>query len=108
MSIHGARYIQIHVPCPLGWATASHDTIRLARLAIECGFYPILEAEHGKVTDVRKIRRRVPVQDYLRPQGRFAHLFRDGGEDPRVARLQAICDANIADYGLLNGANVDC
>ncbi len=108
MSIHGARYIQIHVPCPLGWAAASHDTIRLARLAIECGFYPILEAEHGKVTHVRKIRRKVPVQDYLRPQGRFAHLFRDGEEDPRVARLQAICDANIADYGLLNGANVDC
>ena len=107
MSIHGARYIQIHVPCPLGWAAASHDTIRLARLAIECGFYPIFEAEHGKVTDVRKIRRQVPVQDYLRPQGRFAHLFCDGEEDPRVARLQAICDANIADYGLLNGASVD-
>ena len=50
MSIHGARYIQINVPCPLGWGSASHDTIRLARLAVECGLYPIFEAEHGKVT----------------------------------------------------------
>ena len=40
MSIHGARYIQISVPCPLGWGSASHDTIRLARLAVECGLYP--------------------------------------------------------------------
>ena len=107
MSIHGARYIQIHVPCPLGWGSAPHDTIRLARLAIECGFYPIFEAEHGKVTDVRKIRRKVPVQDYLMLQSRFTHLFRDGKADPRVARLQAIRDANIADYSLLDAANAD-
>src|ERR1700694_3645633 len=85
MSIHGARYIQINVPCPLGWGSASHDTIRLAQLAVECGLYPIFEAEHGKVTQVRKIRRQVPVQDYLKLQRRFAHLFKGGVEDPRVA-----------------------
>jgi pyruvate ferredoxin oxidoreductase beta subunit len=100
MSIHGARYIQINVPCPLGWGSASQDTIRLARLAVECGLYPIFEAEHGKVTHVRKIRRQIPVQDYLKLQKRFAHLFRHGEEDPRVARMQALCDANIAEYGL--------
>ncbi len=104
MAMHGARYIQIHAPCPRGWGSASHDTIRLARLAIECGLYPIFEAELGRVTSVRKIRRKVPIQDYLRPQRRFAHLFSDGKEDARVTRLQAICDANIAEYGLLNGA----
>ena len=93
------------MPTRLG--SAPHDTIRLARLAIECGFYPIFEAEHGKVTDVRKIRRKVPVQDYLMLQSRFTHLFRDGKADPRVARLQAICDANIADYSLLDAANAD-
>ena len=104
MSIHGARYIQINVPCPLGWGSASYDTINLARLSVETGLYPIFEAEHGKVTAVRKIRRKVPVQDYLKRQRRFAHLFRDGQEDPRVSRLQAMCDANIAEYGLLDGA----
>lgn len=102
MGIRGARYIQINVPCPLGWGALSHDTIRLARLAVECGLYPIFEAEHGKVTEVRKIRRQAPVTDYLKPQRRFAHLFKAEREDPRVARLQAICDANIAEYGLLD------
>jgi pyruvate ferredoxin oxidoreductase beta subunit len=102
MSIHGARYIQINVPCPLGWGSASHDTIKLAQLAVECGLYPIFEAEHGKVTQVRKIRRKVPVQDYLKLQRRFAHLFKGGHEDPRIVRLQSICDANISEYGLVD------
>ena len=47
MGFHGARYIQINVPCPLGWGSASQDTIKLARLAIETGLYPIFEAESG-------------------------------------------------------------
>jgi len=56
---------------------------------------------------VRKISRPVPVADYLKLQRRFAHLFRSGHEDPRVARLQAICDANIAEYGLIDAAVED-
>src|SRR5208283_2237327 len=43
MGLRGARYIQINVPCPLGWGAASQDTIKLARLAIETGLYPIFE-----------------------------------------------------------------
>jgi len=105
MGYRGARYIQINVPCPLGWGAASSNTIHLARLAVECGLYPIFEAEHGRVTAVRKIRRPVPVTEYLKLQRRFAHLFKDGHEDPRVARLQAICDANIAEYDLVNTAS---
>jgi pyruvate ferredoxin oxidoreductase beta subunit len=102
MGVHGARYIQINTPCPLGWGAPSHETILLARLAVETGLYPIFEAEHGRVTHVRKIRRKVPVADYLKRQRRFAHLFRDG-EDARVKRLQAMCDANIDEYGLIDG-----
>ena len=101
MGFHGARYIQINVPCPLGWGAASQDTIKLARLAIETGLFPIFEAENGHVTHVRKIRRPTPVIEYLKLQRRFAHLFRDGEADPRVAQLQAIADRHIRDYGLL-------
>ena len=104
MTFHGARYIQINVPCPLGWGAASQDTIKLARLAIETGLFPIFEAENGYVTHVRKIRRATPVIEYLKLQRRFAHLMRDGEADPRVKRLQAICDRHIKDYGLLEAA----
>ncbi len=101
MELRGARYIHIFVPCPLGWGTDSSDTIRIARLAKETGLFPVFEAERGEVTAVLKIRRRTPVEDYLKLQKRFAHLF---GEHPRsdtIARIQALADKNILKYGLL-------
>jgi len=106
MGIHGARYLHIHVPCPLGWGSASHDTIRLARLAVECGLFPVFEAEHGAVTASRKIRRQVPVDEYLRPQRRFAHLFNSDDGKKCIAQLQAMADRNIAEYSLI-GAEGD-
>jgi pyruvate ferredoxin oxidoreductase beta subunit len=101
MEFHGARYIHILVPCPLGWGSASHDTIRIARLAKETGFFPVFEAEHGEVTHVLKIRKPVPVEEYLKPQKRFAHLFAPVRRDEVIERMQAICDRNIRRYGLV-------
>ncbi len=85
MSLRGARYLHILVPCPLGWGSASHDTIQLARLARETGIFPVFEAERGEVTAVTKIRHRVPVEEYLRPQKRFAHLFGSPGHPEMLA-----------------------
>lgn len=102
MGISGARYIHIMVPCPLGWGSASEDTIRVARLAVESGLFPLFEAEHGAVVAVKKIRRQVPVEDYLRLQRRFAHLFKKGAEDrERIDAIQRMADANIVKFGLL-------
>ena len=101
MQFRGARYLHVLVPCPLGWGSASKDTIRIARLAKETGLFPVLEAEHGEVVSVSKIRRQVPVEEYLRLQRRFAHLF---GDPPRVdviEKLQALADRNIRRFGLL-------
>ncbi len=102
MTFRGARYIHIFVPCPLGWGAASFDTIRLARLAKETGIFPVFEAEHGEVTNVLKIRHRQPVDEYLKLQKRFAHLF---GKNPHldvIAKIQAMADRNIRKYHLLN------
>ncbi|HMQ93593.1 MAG TPA: thiamine pyrophosphate-dependent enzyme [Amaricoccus sp.] len=102
MSIRGARYLHVMVPCPLGWGSASELTIHIARLAVESGLFPLFEAEHGEVVAVKTIRRKVPVEEYLRPQKRFAHLFRKGAEDrERIDAIQRMADANIARYGLL-------
>ena len=51
----------------------------LAAPIVETGIFPVFEAEHGEVTAVTKIRRHVPVEEYLRPQKRFAHLFSGAG-----------------------------
>jgi pyruvate ferredoxin oxidoreductase beta subunit len=101
MTLRGARYLHVLVPCPLGWGSASCDTIRVARLAIESGLFPVIEAEHGDVTRVRPIRRRVPVEEYLRIQSRYKHLFEPTRRDDVIATVQAIADRNIDRYGLI-------
>jgi pyruvate ferredoxin oxidoreductase beta subunit len=100
MTLRGARYIHILVTCPLGWGSASKDSIRIARLATESGLFPVFEGEHGDVIDVTKIRRQVPVEEYLKPQRRFAHLFSPQRRDDVIVRIQARADRNIDRFGL--------
>ena len=107
MEFHGARYLHVLVPCPLGWGSASNETIHIARLAKESGLFPVFEAEDGVVRSVSPIRRRVPVEEYLKLQRRFAHLF---GPHPRldvIARIQSMADANIERYGLLSPESLE-
>ena len=101
MQMRGARYLHVFVPCPLGWGSASHDTIRIARLVKETGLFPVFEAEDGEVTGVSKIRRPVPVEEYLKLQKRYAHLFGDPPNTEVIARIQARADRNIRNFGLL-------
>jgi pyruvate ferredoxin oxidoreductase beta subunit len=102
MALHGARYIHILVTCPLGWGCGSRDSVKVARLAKETGLFPVFEAENGEVTSVLKIRHREPVEEYLKLQRRYAHLF---GKHPRpdvVAALQERADRNLRRFGLLD------
>ena len=100
MSLRGARYLHVLVPCPLGWGSAPADTIKLARLAQQSGLFPVIEAEHGEVTAMQRIRCRVPVEEYLRPQRRFAHLFADPSRADLIAEIQQTADRNVARYDL--------
>jgi pyruvate ferredoxin oxidoreductase beta subunit len=102
MSMRGARYLHVLVPCPLGWGSAPAETVTLARLAQRSGLFPVFEAECGDAVSAMPIRGRVPVEEYLRPQRRYAHLFRGAGQPQVLERLQALADRNIARYGLLD------
>ena len=101
MGMRGARYLHVFVSCPLGWGFAARDSIKVARLAKETGLFPVFEAEHGTVTASSKIRARVPVEEYLKLQRRFAHLFGEKGRPDVVAAIQAIADRNIDRFGLV-------
>ena len=101
MNIRGARYIHIHVPCPLGWKSDPAQTIKVARLAVESGLFPVFGAEWGEVTDRTLIRKQVPVEQYLELQGRFRHLFHPRDERALEA-IQAMADANIHLYQLIS------
>jgi pyruvate ferredoxin oxidoreductase beta subunit len=74
----------------------------VARLATESGLFPVFEGEHGDVTSVTKIRRQVPVEEYLKLQRRYAHLFSPSRREDVIDRIQARADRNIARFGLLD------
>ena len=103
MEMRGARYLHVFVPCPLGWGSASKDTIEIARLAKETGIFPVFEAEDGEVVGVSKIRKQVPVTEYLKLQKRYAHLFKDPPRTDVIEAIQARADANIRRFGLNGG-----
>jgi len=73
--LRGFRYLQIHSPCPTGWGFDPKDTVKVARLSVESGLWPlyeILDGGHLKIT--YKPRELKPVSEALRIQGRFRHL----------------------------------
>jgi pyruvate ferredoxin oxidoreductase beta subunit len=103
MGMHGARYLHVLVPCPLGWGSTAGQTVAIARLATQSGIFPVFEAEYGAVTASTPIRRHVPVDEYLRLQARFRHLFEPERRADVIDRIQAAADHNIERFHLLSG-----
>ncbi|MDD5595477.1 MAG: pyruvate synthase subunit PorB [Candidatus Omnitrophica bacterium] len=96
ISIKGPKYIQIHVPCPLGWRYEPQLSINVGKLAVECGLYPLIEYENGKLAAVKQIQPK-PIEEYLKAQGRFKHLL---SKPEEIKKIQEIADSNIQKYGL--------
>jgi len=74
VAVEGPSYLHVFAVCPTGWRIPTDTTIRLGRLAVETGVFPLYEVENGKYSlnyDPPQLR---PVIDYLKPQGRFRHL----------------------------------
>jgi pyruvate ferredoxin oxidoreductase beta subunit/2-oxoisovalerate ferredoxin oxidoreductase beta subunit len=84
----GTRFIHLYASCPTGWGIPASDSVKVARLAVQCGFFPLYEVEGGLRYALREREER-PVADYVTLQGRFRHLDGEG-----VATLQARVDAN--------------
>lgn len=79
-SAGGAAFINAIAPCPRGWRIDAKDTIEICRLAVDTCFWPLYEVVEGKVRVTYKPRVKKPVVDFLKPQGRFRHLFQPGNE----------------------------
>ncbi|MEJ2354512.1 MAG: 3-methyl-2-oxobutanoate dehydrogenase subunit beta [candidate division WOR-3 bacterium] len=86
--IKGMRFILILSPCPAGWKYSPQLTVKLARLAVQSRFFPLLEIKNGVDWKLNKeITRPKPVDDYLKLQGRFKHLNAEG-----IAKIQRNVD----------------
>lgn len=93
MSLKGPRLIHALAPCPPGWDFGAEHSVELGRLAVRTGVWPLKEYVDGRVVHTRIPNPRTPVEEYLRQQGRFAHLFSPGRADAEIARIQSDVDA---------------
>uniref|UniRef100_A0A7C6A834 3-methyl-2-oxobutanoate dehydrogenase subunit beta n=1 Tax=candidate division WOR-3 bacterium TaxID=2052148 RepID=A0A7C6A834_UNCW3 len=77
-AIKGTKFIHIFAPCPTGWRMAPDLMVKIARLAVESNVFPIYECENGINYKINIIPKKpIPVEEYLRPQGRFSHLTKE-------------------------------
>ena len=99
----GCRYLQVYVPCPLGWGSLPEDTIQISRLAVQTGLFPLFEALDGELVASTQIKDILPVENYLKTQRRFAHLFSKNSPNNGVEIFQNIANRNIKKYKLNGG-----
>lgn len=87
----GPAFINALAPCPRGWRYDSKDTIEMCRLAVDTCFWPLYEIVDGKLRITYKPREKKPLEEFLKVQGRFRHLFRPENQD-LLAQLQKEVD----------------
>ena len=76
-AIRGTKFIHIYSPCPTGWKSPSSLAVKIARLAVHTKVFPLYEVENGDRYNINIAPKNVPVEEYLRLQGRFNHLTED-------------------------------
>jgi pyruvate ferredoxin oxidoreductase beta subunit len=92
LSLRGPRLIHALAPCPTGWGFDPQDAVEIGRLAVRTGVFPLKEYVDGAVAHTKIPHPRLPVESYLRMQGRFAHLFEPARDDARIAAVQRAVD----------------
>jgi pyruvate ferredoxin oxidoreductase beta subunit len=83
MEVNGPAFLHVFAPCPRGWRSETAKSVEISRLAVETCVFPLWEAEYGeyKLSAASKVialkpEKKKPVEEYLKTQGRFRHLFK--------------------------------
>lgn len=95
--IRGPRMILSLAMCPVGWGYDPADTVAIGQLAVKTGLWPLKEYIDGAVVHTRIPHPRAPVEEYLKRQQRFAHLFEPERNDTVIGEIQAAVDAYWAE-----------
>ena len=90
--LKGPRLILTLAPCPPGWGFDPQETVEIGRLAVKTGVWPLKEYADGQVTHTKIPHPRLPVEDYLKRQSRFAHLFSPARNDALIREIQSRVD----------------
>lgn len=100
----GPAFLNVFAPCPRGWRIPSSMTVEIAKLAVQTGFWPVYEVEDGVWRQTVKVNNKKPIEEFLKPQGRFKHLFAPGNE-ALLAEIQA--DVDRAYEGVLKRCSTE-
>jgi len=76
----GACFLNVLAPCPRGWGYATEDLMQINKLAVETCYWPLYEVIDGKYKINYKPAKKLPVEEFLKPQKRFKHMFKPGNE----------------------------
>jgi pyruvate ferredoxin oxidoreductase beta subunit len=87
----GPAFLNVLAPCPRGWRCDPAETVSILRVAVETCYWPLFEVEDGVWRLSQRPKEKRPVVDFLKPQGRFAHLFKPGREG-LIDQIQADVD----------------
>jgi pyruvate ferredoxin oxidoreductase beta subunit len=87
----GPAFMNVIAPCHRGWRCEIDDAVRLSKLAVDTCFWPLYEVENGKYKVNYKPKEKIPLVEWIKPQGRFRHLFKPENESI-IQRLQARVD----------------
>lgn len=77
----GAAFLNVMSPCPRGWRYETPDIMKICKLAVETCYWPLFEVIEGKWILNYEPKKKLPIEDFLRPQGRFKHLFKPENEE---------------------------
>ncbi|HCU53508.1 MAG TPA: pyruvate synthase [Gammaproteobacteria bacterium] len=92
-ALKGPRLILALAPCPPGWEYDPQDSVEIGRLAVKTGVWPLKEYVDGRVVHTHVPHPRLPVEEYLKKQGRFRHLFEPARNEALLTEIQARVDA---------------
>jgi len=91
--IKGFRLLMVDGPCPPGHKTEPEMSISVARLAVETNIFPLMEVEYQKYTLNYEPEKFIPVEECMKLQGRYAHLFKNGSSEI-IQQIQKYTDLN--------------
>jgi len=96
LEVDGPAFMNVIAPCHRGWRCKVEESMLMARLAVETCFWPLFEVDHGDWKINYKPKEKKPIVDWIKPQGRFKHVFKPGNEGI-IEHLQADVDRRWED-----------
>ena len=89
----GPTFLNVFAPCPRGWRYDESELMIINKLAVDTCYWPMYEVVNGVYKITYKPTKKLPIEEFLKTQGRFKHLFESGNEH-LIEEIQKTIDQN--------------